>query len=60
MPGRTTIVIAHRLTTIRNADIIAVIDHGQVVEQGSHEELLQVSRTLQYLVWTVHASRVAT
>ena len=38
--GRTTLVIAHRLSTVRNADQIVVMDRGRVVEQGSHEELL--------------------
>ncbi|XP_024987433.1 ABC transporter B family member 15-like isoform X2 [Cynara cardunculus var. scolymus] len=40
--GRTTIVVAHRLTTIRNADVIAVVNNGQVVESGSHNELIQL------------------
>lgn len=38
--GRTTVVVAHRLSTVKNADEIAVIDEGSVVEQGSHKELL--------------------
>ncbi|KAA6419418.1 MAG: ATP-binding cassette transporter [Trebouxia sp. A1-2] len=42
MVGRTTIVVAHRLSTIRNADTIAVVQQGQVVEQGSHDQLMQV------------------
>ncbi len=41
MKGRTTIVIAHRLSTVRGADIIFVIEEGTVAEQGNHEELLR-------------------
>jgi len=37
---RTTIVIAHRLSTIRNADKIAVVDKGKIVEEGTHDELM--------------------
>ena len=42
MRGRTTFVIAHRLSTVRNADQIIVLDHGQIIEHGSHEQLLQL------------------
>jgi ATP-binding cassette subfamily C protein CydCD len=40
MRNRTTIVIAHRLSTVRNADLLAVLDHGRLIETGSHAELL--------------------
>lgn len=40
MQGRTSLIIAHRLSTIRNADTILVLEHGEIIEQGSHQELL--------------------
>jgi ATP-binding cassette subfamily B protein len=40
LAGRTAFVVAHRLSTIRRADLIVVLEHGRVVEQGSHDELL--------------------
>lgn len=43
MQGRTTLVVAHRLSTIRNADIIYVLEKGKVVESGSHDELMSRS-----------------
>ena len=43
MKDRTVFVIAHRLTTIQNADVIVVINEGQIVEQGTHEELLKLN-----------------
>ncbi|AKL96285.1 ABC-type multidrug transport system, ATpase and permease component [Clostridium aceticum] len=41
MEGRTNFVIAHRLSTIRGADLILVIDHGEMIEQGTHQQLLE-------------------
>ena len=43
MKGRTSVVIAHRLSTVRKADRILVLDQGKLVEQGTHEELLQLN-----------------
>ena len=40
--GRTVIIIAHRLTTVKDADLIFVFDKGNIAEQGTHEELLQI------------------
>ena len=42
MEGRTTFVIAHRLSTVRNADAIIVLEHGEIVERGSHDDLLEI------------------
>jgi len=50
--NRTVIVIAHRLSTIRNADKIYVLEHGEIIESGSHEELLQ-NKDVYHKLWSV-------
>lgn len=49
MKGRTVFVIAHRLSTIRNSKAIMVLDHGKIIERGSHEELLEKKGTYYQL-----------
>jgi ABC-type multidrug transport system fused ATPase/permease subunit len=49
MEGRTTFTIAHRLSTLRNADLILVVDNGTTAAAGSHQTLLRTSRLYREL-----------
>ena len=49
MAGRTTFVIAHRLSTVQNADAIMVLDHGRIIERGSHDDLIKLKGTYYQL-----------
>ena len=49
MQGRTVFVIAHRLSTIQNSDVIMVMDHGRIIERGTHDTLLAEKGTYYQL-----------
>ncbi len=53
MRGRTSFVIAHRLSTVLNADTILVLDHGRIVEQGSHDELILSRNGLYFRLYNM-------
>jgi ATP-binding cassette subfamily B protein len=55
--GRTTIVIAHRLSTVRHADRIVVLDHGKVVEDGHHDSLVMEGGVYAKL-WSVQTGEL--
>ena len=56
MVNRTTIVVAHRLSTIKNADLIAVVKNGVIVEKGKHETLINIKDGLYASLVALHTS----
>ena len=55
MKGRTTFVIAHRLSTVKNSDCIIVLEHGRIIERGTHDQLLE-QKGKYYQLYTGKAS----
>ena len=51
MEGRSVFVIAHRLSTVMDSDVIMVLDHGRIIERGSHEDLIE-ARGVYYQLYT--------
>ena len=51
MKGRTVFVIAHRLSTVQNSDAIMVLDHGKIIERGSHDDLIK-QKGVYYKLYT--------
>ena len=49
MKGRTVFVIAHRLSTVKNSDAIMVLDHGRIIERGTHDDLIAQKGTYYQL-----------
>ena len=59
MEGRTSFIVAHRLSTIKNADVILVMNQGNIIEQGSHQELLDRGASIPPLQQPVCESGIA-
>jgi ATP-binding cassette subfamily B protein len=57
LKGRTSLVIAHRLSTVQNADLILVLEKGRIVERGTHGQLLQAGRLYEQLYRTQFAAK---
>lgn len=57
--GRTTISIAHRLSTLRNADRLIVIENGQLVQSGTHAELARCKEGVYYKLWQLQSKALA-